>query len=100
MWLYPGLGAGRLGPGVAVPGTWARYDTTVGYGDFNGDGRNDLLAHEPGGASYLLPARGDGTFGRRLGPFASMSGATALSGGNLVRRRVGRPAGPQGQQPR
>jgi hypothetical protein len=68
---------------VEVPGSWQRYDSVTGYGDFNGDGRNDLVAHVAGGDSYLLPARGDGTFDRRLGPFPGMSGASVLAGADL-----------------
>ncbi|WP_162242573.1 FG-GAP-like repeat-containing protein [Leifsonia sp. Leaf336] len=61
--LYRGDGAGGwLSPQSAVVGSgWNGMTAIVSAGDFDGDGRNDLLARDSGGFLWLYP--GDGASG-------------------------------------
>ena len=42
--LFPGLGTGKVGAGVAVAGSWAGYTDLMGSGDVTGDSRDDVVA--------------------------------------------------------
>ncbi|MFK0181367.1 FG-GAP-like repeat-containing protein [Streptomyces xanthochromogenes] len=45
LWLYPGNGQGWFGTRVMIgTGGWDAFDTLLGIGDYDGDGRPDLLA--------------------------------------------------------
>ncbi len=68
----PALGRGRLV--LTGFGGW----TTVGPGDWDGDGLADLVSRAPTGRLYLLPGRGDGTFGAPRAIGTGWSGFTAL----------------------
>ncbi|HEX6246439.1 MAG TPA: FG-GAP-like repeat-containing protein [Nocardioidaceae bacterium] len=58
LFLYRGNGrGGLLRKRIRLSGDWSAYDRTVGAGDFNGDGRNDLLARS-GDRLFLVPGRG------------------------------------------
>ena len=88
LWLRPGLtgsvGSG-LGDPVQVAGSWKRYDTVTGFGDFNRDGRKDLFVRRSDThLGYVLPGRGDGTFGHALGPVPQVGGVSAITGGGQV----------------
>lgn len=69
LYLYPGNGtAGSgtpYGSRVALGGGWDIYSQILGGGDFNNDGKTDLLAATPGGALYMYPGNGAG-FGNRV----------------------------------
>lgn len=57
-WFYAGTGkvAGAdtgYKPGVKVGHGWGVYDTVVGVGDFNADGRSDLIARRPDGSLWF-----------------------------------------------
>jgi hypothetical protein len=70
---------------VQLAGAWGGYDTITGFGDFTRDGKPDLVVRPPGGQGYIVPSHGDGTFGRRIGPFVRLGSGTAISGvGNTV----------------
>ena len=79
------------------PATWGRYSTITGFGDFNGDGRPDLFARrDRRSTAYVLPARGDGTFGHPLGPVTRLRGATVLvAAADLAGDRRARPGRPR-----
>ena len=48
-YLVPGAAAGvGFGDPVRIGGTWTGYDTITGHGDFNGDGKVDLLVRAAG----------------------------------------------------
>lgn len=69
LYLYPGNGtAGSgspYGARISLGGGWNGFSQIVGGGDFNGDGRADLLAATPSGALYVYPGKGNGGFGNR-----------------------------------
>ena len=65
LWLFPGLGAGRFGPGVGGWAGWGGRRMLTPVGDWDGDGRPDLVARVPGGAVWLFP--GQGARGTRSG---------------------------------
>ncbi len=98
LWLRPGNGNGKLGAPVSIPGGYGRYDALTGVGDYNRDGRDDLFARESStGRGFVLPSRGNGTYGRALGPLwgaSDLSGITgAPIGGSADPDLVGRRGG-------
>ncbi|MFE9561049.1 FG-GAP repeat domain-containing protein [Streptomyces sp. NPDC006487] len=71
LYLYPGNGtAGSgspYGARISLGGGWDGYSQIVGGGgDFNGDGRADLVAATPGGTLYVYPGKAGGGFGDRI----------------------------------
>jgi hypothetical protein len=81
--LQAGYGTGRFAPPQKVAGSWGGYNRLVG-GDFNGDGRADLVARSTNGNVWLLPGRGDGTYGAALGPTTNLRSMRMLTGAQLV----------------
>ena len=69
---------------MQIAGNWGAFDTITGFGDYNRDGRGDLLVRRPGKPAYLLPSNGDGTFGHWLGPIARPRGAAWVGGVDLL----------------
>ncbi|MDT9699307.1 trypsin-like serine protease [Streptomyces sp. P17] len=69
LWLYPGKGDGTFATRVQVgTGTgWSQYNVLVGHGDFNGDGKADLIARTRSNG-YVYLYRGTGS---ASAPFAS-----------------------------
>jgi hypothetical protein len=89
LWLRPGRGDATFGPAVRIPGGFGRYDVIAGAGDLTHDGLRDLLVRErTTGDTYVLPGRGDGTFGRRLGPITRFAGAHHVTAGNVAGTRA------------
>lgn len=85
LWLHPGARGGKLGSRTLVPGSFRGYSAITGHGDLTGDGRADLaLRRAQGKAVYVLPARGDGTFGHALGPVAGLGRLGTLVGAAQV----------------
>jgi hypothetical protein len=85
LWLYAGTGHAGFARGVQIPGSYSGYSTITGGGDFTADKVPDLLVRERAtGDTYILPGAGNGTFGRRLGPFASLRAATQPTVGNVA----------------
>ncbi|MGJ7451071.1 S8 family serine peptidase [Aquipuribacter sp. MA13-6] len=63
LWLYRGNGQGRFLSGrVQVGSGWATMASLLGPGDFDGDGRPDLLAVTSTGTLRLYPSTGNGGF--------------------------------------
>ncbi|MFH8840737.1 FG-GAP repeat domain-containing protein [Streptomyces sp. NPDC017868] len=59
LYLYRGNGAGTaVGSRVRIGGGWGAYDRLLGAGDYNGDGRADLIARTSGGDLYLYAGTG------------------------------------------
>lgn len=80
--LRPGIAGSTFGADNArrIPGSYGGYDTVAGGGDWNGDRTADLvLRSKASGATTVLPGRGDGTFGRALGPMSRAAGLSSLS---------------------
>ncbi|MFC4015363.1 FG-GAP repeat domain-containing protein [Nonomuraea purpurea] len=59
LWLYPGRTDGGLASRVPT-GTsgWNAMNALAGYGDYTGDGKNDLLARTTTGTLYIYPGTG------------------------------------------
>ncbi|MGR3869760.1 trypsin-like serine protease [Streptomyces graminifolii] len=70
LWIYPGKGNGTFSSPSRVGGGWSQYNVLVGHGDFNGDGKADLLARNKStGAVYLYKGAGKsgtGAFAARV----------------------------------
>lgn len=88
--LHLNNGSGGFGKPQAVAGDWGGYDTVTGLGDFTGDGRADLFVRNTKNkAGFVVPSRGNGVFGRAVGPFkptkkmGAIAGAVQLSGNAL-----------------
>ncbi|MEW2612758.1 trypsin-like serine protease [Streptomyces sp. NPDC047880] len=62
MWIYPGKGNGTFASRVQVGSGWNQYNSVRGKGDFNGDGKTDLIARSKSG-SYLYLYKGTGKAG-------------------------------------
>lgn len=77
IYLMRGQGDGTLQNGEEVPGAKSLLAT----GDFNGDGKPDLLTAGFGNVVTLLPGQGDGTFGD---PILSPDSSFSFSGPLLV----------------
>jgi hypothetical protein len=88
LWLFAGTGSAGFAAPVRVPGTFSGYDVISGGGDFTADGHRDLFVRDRStGGSYVLPGRGDGTFGRALGPMPRFAGVTRPVVGNVAGSR-------------
>jgi len=63
LYLYAGTGSGGWRTAVLIGRGWNVMNALVGTGDFNGDGRADLLARERAtGYLWLYPGNGSGGF--------------------------------------
>jgi peptidoglycan/xylan/chitin deacetylase (PgdA/CDA1 family) len=63
LWLYPGNGRGGFLTRTQIGRGWQAMDAIVGAGDFNGDGKPDLIAREHAtGYLWLYPGNGRGGF--------------------------------------
>jgi stage II sporulation protein D len=59
--LYPGNGSGGfLGAPRSFGGGWGAFTKVFSPGDFNGDGKTDVIARTSGGLLYLYPGNGSG----------------------------------------
>ncbi len=66
LWLYPGNGRGGLASRVQIGNGWSIFNAILGPGDWNYDGKTDLLARERStGYLYLYPGKGNGGFAAR-----------------------------------
>jgi len=63
LWLYSGNGAGGWkGDPVQIGRGWGSMSAILAVGDFDGDGRSDLMARTAAGAMMLYPGDGAGGF--------------------------------------
>ncbi|MCB5273873.1 Lysozyme M1 [Arthrobacter sp. SO5] len=59
LWFYAGSGTGGYGPGRRIGDFgWDSFNALIGVGDFNGDGKNDLVARGKDGTLWLYPGSG------------------------------------------
>ncbi|MEU9156255.1 trypsin-like serine protease [Streptomyces sp. NPDC048417] len=83
LWLYPGKGNGTFGSRVRIGGGWSQYNQLRGVGDFNGDGKADLLARKSsGGDLYLYKGTGKsgtGLFSARVKVRSGWTGFNTLA---------------------
>ncbi|MFH8387256.1 FG-GAP repeat domain-containing protein [Kitasatospora sp. NPDC018058] len=86
MMLFQGDGRGGFlgGKLIGSPGAW-RDAASVTGGDFNGDGRRDLLVRWNAGSAFLYPGNGAGTFGGSVPvePAGTWSGAMDVTAADL-----------------
>lgn len=76
LWFYPGNGRGAFGTRSLIgTGGWNGFKELVGVGDYDGDGRPDLLTHSYGD-NYLRLYPGTGAQDGRLGPAKVMGNAS------------------------
>jgi len=68
LWIYPGKGNGTFATPVKVSTGWNQYNALLGHGDFNGDGKTDLIARNKS-TGYVYLYRGTGQAGS--GAFSS-----------------------------
>lgn len=66
VFLYKGTGAGKLSARVRIATGWSGYKKIVGVGDFNGDGRGDLLAQDKSNTLWRYDGTGTGGFKPRV----------------------------------
>ncbi|RPE40684.1 secreted trypsin-like serine protease [Streptomyces sp. Ag109_O5-1] len=83
LWLYPGKGNGTFGSAVRIGSGWSQYNQLRGFGDFNGDGKADLLARKSsGGDLYLYKGTGKsgtGLFSARVKVRSAWTGFNTLA---------------------
>jgi len=81
LYLYAGTGAGGWRAAVLVGRGWNTMNALAGPGDWNGDGRSDLLARERStGYLWLYPGDGAGGFLPRVRIGTGWNGMTAIVG--------------------
>ncbi|WP_330348367.1 FG-GAP repeat domain-containing protein [Streptomyces sp. NBC_00582] len=66
LYRYTGKKGGTFNARVKDPKTdWASYGQIIGGGDWDGNGKTDLLARDFAGQLWFYPGNGNGTFGTR-----------------------------------
>ncbi|MEU6575333.1 trypsin-like serine protease [Streptomyces sp. NPDC046805] len=82
LWIYPGKGNGTFGSRVEVGTGWNQYNSVRGHGDFNGDGKADLIARNKStGDVYLYKGTGKsgtGAFSGRVKVRSAWTGYNAF----------------------
>ena len=82
--LFPGRRT-SLGTPRVLPVSMTGVDAVLGGGDYNADKLPDLvLRHGDTGTIEVLPGTGTGSVSHALGPFRSLRGWHAVSGGQLI----------------
>ena len=66
VFLYKGTSAGKLSSRTRIATNWSGYKKIVGVGDFNGDGRGDLLALDKSNTLWRYDGNGSGGFKARV----------------------------------
>ncbi|SNX88594.1 VCBS repeat protein [Streptomyces sp. TLI_55] len=66
VYLYKGTSTSKLSARVKLYDNWKTYKKIVGVGDFNGDGRGDLLAQDKSNTLWRYDGNGTGGFKARV----------------------------------
>ncbi|MEW2510407.1 FG-GAP-like repeat-containing protein [Streptomyces sp. NPDC046870] len=66
VFLYKGTSTGKLSARVRIAANWSGYKKVVGVGDFNRDGRGDLLAQDRSNTLWRYDGNGSGGFRSRV----------------------------------
>jgi hypothetical protein len=80
VWLFPGRSVGGFGAPIGGWTGWGARSLIAPVGDFNGDGRPDLMARSDNGRVYLYPGRGDAGFKAPIIMRSSLPGADGIVG--------------------
>ncbi|MET9731222.1 VCBS repeat-containing protein [Streptomyces sp. NPDC006458] len=81
LYRYLGRGGGIFNARVQDPRSdWASYNQLVGGGDWDGNGRTDLLARDFSGALWFYAGDGKGTFGTRSARSTGWGKVTQFAG--------------------
>jgi hypothetical protein len=80
MWLYPGSASGVSAKRGGGWTGWKGRSHITAVGDFDGDGRPDLMGRVRSGAVYLFPGRGDKGFGKPVLMRSSLPSGSFLVG--------------------
>lgn len=87
LWLYKGSGRGTFFSNRQLIGIgWSGMSAIVGTGDFNGDGKVDVLGRDARGASWLYPGVGNGTLNKRIYLGWALKGMTAVTAAGDLNR--------------
>ncbi|MBB5788415.1 FG-GAP-like repeat-containing protein [Jiangella mangrovi] len=89
LWLYPGRADGGVGSARRIGSGWQIMNMLVGPGDWDGDGKVDLLARGLDGRLWLYPGTGTGAFGAVRAIGSGWRGARVAGAGDV--NRDGRP---------
>jgi hypothetical protein len=83
--LYPGNGTSTntLGAPVTIATGWGSFTGIMGIGDFDGDGKSDILARDSAGALWLYPGNGSGGLGARVQVGGGWQGITIQAIGDF-----------------
>ena len=82
MWLYPGRARGGFGARTGGWSGWATRSQLTPVGDFDGDGRPDVMARAADGRIWLYPGRGSRGFGAAVPMRSSLpNGANIVAAG-------------------
>lgn len=79
LYLYPGLGNGKVSSGTKVGSGWGDFDWKGSPGDVTGDGRTDLVARKADGSMHLYAGRGAGAFSSGVQVGSSWQAMTSLA---------------------
>lgn len=71
-----------FGAATRISGGWQAFNEVSAVGDFNKDGRNDLVARKPDGTLWLYAGSGTGGFRFAKQIATGWAGAAAITGGN------------------
>lgn len=81
LYRYAGKSGGKLAARVLYANTgWATYNQIIGGGDWDGNGRTDLLARDFSGALWLYRGDGKGGFATRVARSTGWNLATQFAG--------------------
>jgi hypothetical protein len=86
LWLYPNNGTSTsFGPRVQLgaPGAWSSFTGFLGAGDWNLDGKADLIARDANGTLQLYPGNGAGGIGAAQTLETGWQGISVISVGDF-----------------
>jgi hypothetical protein len=84
LWFYPGRSGGGLGARTFIASNWNQNDVVISAGDWNRDTHLDLIARNRySGNLFLVPGRGNGTFGAGQKMSSGWAGHAFIGAGDI-----------------